>query len=748
MEENYDKVAADKIVKSAKKKKEKDSVSFITQKKEDMKKSQYRVKFDALLKEIEANLVNTSVSYGQKLYEDNGWGSMVVYNKMDNGAYDISVYPQKNGSRDQNKSGVPVSQEPIAFSKIMIATSVLAGKLPNAEVISDDKIYSKVLHDQWKRGWAMNGANGANTLSLSYQNIFTFGWSAWRTYPKRISVDRKGTEKILFDDVYREPMDPERTWLGLGFTNGDYWSQFEVYYEKDILKDEFFAKYPEAKEPKNKKKIEYCSVSKEAQDQNQEKSRHSVTIGYYENVLLNRYVIVCGTLVLYDGELPNDDSHGSVVVSRCFAKDLNDPYGVGLYELMRGNTAIYTYINSLNAQQVEAEIFPLLFGAQVQNGSNTYKRSPNVINPKNPGSSIDVVKTSGNVGQGVAFADKQKESIDENTGVNNILGGNKAESTLGSTVILKEAAYNRLTPAKNSMMNALQTDAHIATSWMQQTYPHDKIFMIDSSEVLQEFIKQNPDYYVESEEIIGDNGIPTGGIVAAASRNMRINYDFTPDGELLEDVPTRTISAKKLFDEVESHGHKSDYYEFIIDPDSMLLPSIEIQKQTFMALYPVISDELNAIYQAKREDPELAGVKLKSLEQLLIVQKQNIYDYIPKSQYDQIMEMKPLEPTPPELDPVPAETLKYKDAPADVQRQIEEQAGLQPSQIAGPPQTPGTIPPVKNKAPENTPGVDSNRDFLNPKGQSQIQRPQSPLGASVDASVGRAANLPFFPNNN
>ena len=132
----------------------------------------------------------------------------------------------------------------------------------------------------------------------------------------------------------------------------------------------------------------------------------------------------------------------------------------------------------------------------------------------------------------------------------------------------------------------------------------------------------------------------------------------------------------------------------------------------------------------------------------LIVQKQNIYDYIPKSQYDQIMEMKPLEPTPPELDPVPAETLKYKDAPADVQRQIEEQAGLQPSQIAGPPQTPGTIPPVKNKAPENTPGVDSNRDFLNPKGQSQIQRPQSPLGASVDASVGRAANLPFFPNNN
>src|SRR5690606_15090288 len=144
------------------------------------------------------------------------------------------------------------------------------------------------------------------------------------------------------------------------------------------------------------RKLEYCSTSEEAKDENPEKSRHSVTIGYYENVLLNRYIIVCGKLVLYDGELPNDDSYGSVVVARCFSKDLNDPYGVGLYEMMRGNTALFTYINSLNAQQVEAEIFPLLFGPQVQNGTATYKRSPNVINPKNPGTTIDVVRTTGN----------------------------------------------------------------------------------------------------------------------------------------------------------------------------------------------------------------------------------------------------------------------------------------------------------------------------------------------------------------
>jgi hypothetical protein len=317
-----------------------DTIKFILDKKKEMKKSQYREKFDALAAEIQQNLINTNVSYGQKLYEKSGWGSMVFYNKMANGAYDINVYPQKLTDRDQNKSGVPVSQEPIAFSKIMIATSVLAGKLPDATVIADDKVYAKAMYELWKRNWSMTGGNGSNTLMLTYQNLFTYGWAAWRVYPRRVQVNRNGVPKILFDDIYREPLDCTRTWLGIGFNNGDIWSQSEVYYERDMPKDDFYRMYPDAKLAKNKKKLEYCSVSEESKDENNEKAHTSVTIGYYENVLANRYIVVCGKMKIYDGELPNDGSHGSDVVARCFQKNMNDPYGVGLYELMRGNTAI------------------------------------------------------------------------------------------------------------------------------------------------------------------------------------------------------------------------------------------------------------------------------------------------------------------------------------------------------------------------------------------------------------------------
>lgn len=560
----------------------------------------------------------------------------------------------------------------------------------------------------------MTGGNGANTLMVTYQNLFTYGWAAWRVYPRRVQTKRNGVDKILFDDVYREPLDCTRTWLGIGFNNGDVWSQTEVYYEKDIPKDLFFTMYPEAK--KNQKKLAYCTVTKEATDENSDKALTSVTVGYYENVLTNRYIVVCGKMVIYDGELPNDGSHGSVVVARCFQKNMNDPYGVGLYEMMRGNTAIYTYINSLNAQQVEAEIFPLLFGAQVQNGSATYKRGPNIVNPKHPGTDIDVVKTSGNVQQGMEFANRQKINIEENTGINNIVAGVGTENTLGSTVIMKEAAYNRLTPPKNSMVMGLETDAHIANTWIRQLYSVDKVFMIDSDEQLAEFAKQNPDYFVESQEVLDDNGIPVQ-TVAVASKNLRLNFDFTAEGEVMENVPTRQISAKGLFDEMKNTGHLCDYIDFIIDPDSMLLPSLEIQRQTYMALFPVIINQITLIFSLRNQDPEAAASQLMALEKMLDIQNGDIFDYISKVDYDAIMAKQPS---------IVQQQMQQEQMKRDAQ------ATAMQNMAGGGGGGAGTVPMGEQMSMDGTAP-------LQPQNATEVPRPQTDMMSSVDASVGRAA---------
>jgi hypothetical protein len=384
--------------------------------------------------------------------------------------------------------------------------------------------------------------------------------------------------------------------------------------------------------------------------------------------------------------------------------------------MMRGNTALYTYINSLNAQQVEAEIFPLLFGAQVQNGSSTYKRGPNVINPKNPGSDIDVIKTSGNVQQGILYGDKQKENIEENTGMNNIVAGAGSESTLGSTVIMKEAAYNRLVAPRNSMVVGLENDAHIANTWMRQIYSVDKVFMIDNDDQLAEFAKQNADYFIESQDVLDDWGVPVGQ-VATASQNLRLNFDFDQDGEVMENVDTRQISAKGLFDELRNTGHISDYIDFTIDPDSMLMPSIEIQKQTFMALFPIITNQITLIYSLRNTDPEAAASQLMALEKLLSIQNGDVFNYISKEDYDAIMAKKPSE----------AQRQMEQE-----QMQIDAQGTAMQDRAAG-----GGGPGSPSSPPGQQMSLDGGAP-LQPQNQNEVPRPQTPMMSAIDGSLPQA----------
>lgn len=741
---------------------DKETVTFITTKKKEMKETKYRKRFDNFAEEVDNNLINTTVSYGEKLYERTGWGSVLTYTKTAQGNTDVNVYPQKLNGRDQNRSGVPVSQEPIAFSKIITATSVLAGGLPDADVQSDNKVYSKASYELWKRTWANRLGNGSNTLMTTYQNLFTYGWAAWRVYPRRVQVPRGGVDKIMFDDIYREPMDPLRTWMGACFNNYDGFSQYECYYEKDLGKELFFQMYPEAETYADVLNYTF-GVTDEAKNENNDKTKNEVTISYYENVLMNRFITTCGDMVIYDGEMPNDDSFGSLIFVRCFARNMNDPHGVGLYEMMRGNTAIYTYINSLNAQQVEAEIFPLIFGAQVQNGTSTYKRGPNVVNPKTPGTTLDIVNTKGNIQGGIAFANQQKQDIQDNTGINDIVAGQSSETTLGSTVILAEAALKRLVIPRNGMVDGLELDALIAHSWIKQTYSVDKAFMVTDDQELQQFATQNPDYFLATQSVVDDTGTFKGYAIAA-SPNLRLNFDFDANGKLMENVDTRKISAKSLFDEMNNHGITSPYINFVIDPTSMLLPSKEIEKQQYMTMFPIINTTIAQIFNLQHSNPKAAASTLMALECLVEKYNYSIYDYISVADYNEVMSQQPVPINVPPVKKL-SELMPYAVVPEDIKRQMEAQAGFTPSKIGGttPPPTPTGItpPPFVQPTPPQGPPAPPNNIIPNavlptpptmqppnsvPPPQGSLPRPQGALGSSLDASLGYASKMPFTPN--
>lgn len=632
------------------------SIQFLTKKKDELKKNKYRKQFDTLCEEIQENLINTGVV---KRKVDESVRTMIMYPTVrSDGSTDWAMFPRISGTEAQY-SDAPRSAEPIAFSKILVAASAIAASIPDGDTYSTNKIKARAYKELWKRSWEVTEMNGYATLDAAVQFLLTYGWSAWRIYPKQDVVDKtingKLTKKIIFDDVYREPLDPRRTWLGLSYKPTHNVNRPEVLYEIDITKDE----YAKLKKRMGKRTKVDASVSQEATKEDSQKTETHVTLTFYEAPSDNRYIIASDNICFYDGEMPNDEVYGSVVVGHCFISDSNNLYTTGLYEMMRGNAAIYNYINSINAEQVVAEIEPLLFASGITGqGDLTYKRGSNRINSLPQGAKIDKINTTGNVTLGINYANAQKLDIEENTGVNNIVSGGSSETTLGATVILKEAALNRLIKPRNSLKQMLENDACIFFSWLEQDQVNPREFIFSNEEEVQQFVMANPGYtHTEGESEVADTdeldeyGVPTqdNPIRIYSSQNVPVSFDYskydpnTGDQTMQEfGSATHSISKATMLSSVFA-TEKPDQigYDKVIlkiDPNSMLQPSAEIQKQTAMQLFPIIQQSLTLIFGMAKQDPIQAVAQLTSLKTFLEVQKENIFNYIPKQQYDQIMQ--------------------------------------------------------------------------------------------------------------
>jgi len=630
------------------------SISFLTKKKAELKENKYRREFDSLVLEIEANLVNTGVV---KRKIDESTRTMVMWPTLrSDGSTDWAVFPRVSGM-EQDVSNVPRAAEPLAFSKILVAASAIAANIPNGDTYSTNKIKARAYKELWKRSWAVPEMNGQMTLQTNVQNKFTFGWDAHRIYPKQTVVDKtingRKTKKIIFDDIYREPLDPRRTWLGLSYKPTHNVNRPEVLYEIDITKEE----YEKMKKKMGKRSKQSAGVSIEAQNEDAQKATTHVTLSFYENPEDNRYVIASDSICFYDGEMPNDEVYGSVVVGHCFIKDQKNPYTTGLYEMIRGNAAIYNYINSINAEQVVAEIEPLLFASGITgNGDLTYKRGANRINQLPNGAKLEKILTTGNVTLGINYANAQKQDIEENTGVNNIVSGSSSETTLGATVILKEAALNRLIIPRNSLKQQLENDACIFFSWLEQDQVNPREFMFANEEDVKAFVEANPGYtHTEGENEVADTdefdeyGVPSkdNPIRVYSSQNVSVSFDYlnpTETNQQMQEFGSPQISISKSSMLSSIYGMESpdqlgyDKVLLKIDPNSMLLPSAEIQKQTAMQLFPLIQSSLQLIFGLAKQDPIQAVSQLTALKTFLEVQRENIFDYIPKQQYDMIMQ--------------------------------------------------------------------------------------------------------------
>lgn len=704
------------------------TLDFLKDKKKEMSETKYRKKFDNLVKEIHDNLLNT-VAVKQTI-DDTKKAMIVMPIQRADGSNDFVTLPRvvKEKGSDSN---VPRTNVPIAFSKILVAASALAGNVPDGITYSTNKIKARLYYDLWRRSFTHPEMNGQPTIEAISQYALTYGWSAYRVYPKQTIVDvtkdvngnKIKVPKIIYDDIYREPLDPERTWIGVSYKPSTNNNRPEVLYELDITNEEYQKlkkKYNKRTRTKKDKVDDGASVTKEALAENPDKSKTHTTLTFYENPLSNRYIVASDDTVFYDAEMPNQDLYGSVVIAHCWLKDMNDPHGVGLYEFIRGNQTVYNYINSLNAEQVEAEIFPILFASGNINGEMTYERSPNKVNVLPAGVKVEKILTSGNSTLGINYANAQKNEIDEITGVNNIVSGSSSETTLGATVILKEAALNRLIKPRNNLKRAIENDAIIYFSWLEQDQVNEREFVFSSQDEVQAFAQVNEGFhtYEADNSEFGENGEPIT-ISVLATPNVSLSFDYNQEdltesdfqnqqmsesGDNSVNVPRATALQKaRELDNPDKIGYDKVYLK--VDSNSMLVPSLEIQKQTAMQLYPMVQNSLQIIFGMARQDPEQAQAQLKSFNTFMEQQKQNVFDYIPKELYDMIMGKAMMQP--PMVDPATG---------MPVQGDARQADGTSVTQ----PQNPNEMPAPESPMPNTT-------------------APQQGLEQGVNASIVRAS---------
>lgn len=715
--------------------------TYLAKKKLKFKQTRYRRKYDSIIEYCSQNMVNTETYQTAMKSQATNIAYSFVY---ENGSYTQVPVLARNNSND-NTLRIPLAKEPVAFSKITTAVSVLAGNVPDGDFYASDKIYARTQYELWKRTWTNPLGNGLNTIQNLYQSVLMTGVGAYRVFPRKIEHMSNGQPRILFDDIYRQALDMRRTWLGNSINIYDRWSYGEVLYEIDQEAKRFMEKYDDAKYFQ----LEYASTVQESQI-DESVSMDFVTIRYYEDPIANKYCVACGNFPIYEGEMPNDDGFGHIIWANCFVKEPSDPYGVGIVEIIRGNTELYDYITRLSSEQVEAEISPLLFGTNTGVGEMTYKRGPNVINPKTTGTQIDIIKTSGNVQQSLLFADKQKEIISENTGINDILAGQGGEGTLGATVIMKEAALNRLVIPRNNVVSGLELDAYATVSWIKQTYTVEKIMEFTNENDVLQFIDNNPTYFLSLQDVKykkqDDEALEADedprepevqsykyGVSKRVSLNFNIKGSDNPKDDEVEELgDSYSIPAPMLFKELEARGHMSDKLDIVLDGTSMLLPSEEINKQRMTEIFTLVNQSLMQIMQAMTQMPPLARALTQTLERILDVNKESIYDWMPKDIYDQIMNPQPQQQQPSAAD------IANGQAPGSNPGSPQAGGGQQQPQIPQGGQPGGQMPQM--------PQMSTPNNIANPTGPMTQQFKSNfnkeivnPMKGAIHASVGRAA---------
>lgn len=600
------------------------------------------------------------------------------------------------------------SSSPDLYVKVNTALSILIDQNPEAVFLPDNKKYeknTKLAYGNWKHSWEVSGAK--QQLKNFVFNMAKYGNGYMRTYPKLVEMqksiryeyypDQPNKDKynkkrlVKFNDLCRESLNPWQVWTSEMARPGDHLSMDDWYFEKDYSPDSFKQTF------KDYVNIEAVSNNASTTENTIEggetaKVERKITVGFYENQVLDLYVIwvPSSKVILYKSPLPNDDGMLSLVYGLWSFRDDRTTSGIGLYEIIKNDCNMYDRLSNMTMDQLTLSIYKMFFykGTDVLGDNGQLLISPGkgeqVSDPQNI-TFLEVPGPGAESWKGLQFIQDRKDST---SGVTPQLAGKFAGNTLGQDIQAKDSALERMKAPLDFIVDALQQEAYLALSWQKQILSTPEVLEYTDPELLAASLKEfgltdeeiqkymtelqnpNPDSQLLFNEEADEEGNQRK--FANIYREMPYNLENDDKGDLIEsknarfyrygtDLPTGRLDWKGIIR---------------IKPQSVLAPSKDLTKRMTL-------DMFNIVYPAIEKmlvQPQFISILLPPLKKIVTTFEQEIPDWLNEEALTALEESskKPAPPPPPEP-PKLSFSVKLETLPLSTQAQIlEKYAGIDP----------------------------------------------------------------------
>jgi len=590
--------------------------------------------FEQLMKDADREYIP------HNLRENKSSSIMLVQDEI-KGLRGSRVVPITGAGDDEWRSDV---SEPMLLSKVQTALAILIDQNPDATFKALNEKFKRntaFAYSLWKRSWIV--AKSKDQLKLCVFDLAKYGWCIGRTYPRYIS--RKGkvlveinddhpeknkykdVEIVQYNDIYRERLDPHKSWIDDMANLSDPFSTNDWYYEKDYSWNSFVAEFGDYANLDYVKKGGRVLSEDEDDDDAKQMRDDIITVGFYESVDKDLYAIQIPSqnVTLFYSPLPNDKKKLSCWWTIWNIRDPKTAYGIGLHEIFKNDKVLFDRVRNMTVDQLIMAIYPMLFfsGAGGQTGDGTLTISPNTIRQKVPGTTIDQVDIKYDQ-RGWEATTQIQEDIDEITGITPTLQGETTAKTLGQSLQDKEGALKKLsTPLKN-ISSMLETEAFISLSWMKQIYSIPEIKKFANAEEIQA--------YVDETGKLAQNVLPLK--TDEMGQPIEMQADFFPQLEMaLEDRDGVLVESKenRFFNVGADLDLNLLDWEGMIEVkhDSMLSPTPELERQRKLELYNLIAPAIAQIVLAIKTDVDTALALTKPVIQILESQNEKPKLWLP-----------------------------------------------------------------------------------------------------------------------